>query len=934
MKMFFNTRRLTTVFASITLLISFFTCAAMPSEAQIEQFKQLPKAQQNALAKQYGVDLGALTSTKTNAASQPAPTLDQLVIPRNKTEIPATIESTVAEADKAITSQFDNKKSMVTLKPFGYDLFSGQPSTFAPVTDVPVPNEYILGPGDTLRVLIYGKESQDLSLSINRRGDIEIPNLGPLNIAGQSFVEAKNLIKDIIQEKMIGAKTSISMGEMRSVRIFVLGDAFKPGSYTLSSLSTVTQALYAAGGVNSIGSLRNIQVKRRGKTITAFDLYDLLLKGDTSSDIHLLAGDVVFIPTVTKSIGIKGEVARPAIYELKNESSLQEVLAIAGGMLATAYEQIVKVERINDSGLRSVLNINLNAKGNAQQKLQNGDVLEVGSVLTRLEHSVTIKGHVARPGIYGWHKNMRLSELLRNINDFKERPELNYILVTRKNAITDEISSFSVNYADYIKNGNDQSDFSLNSQDTVYVFNKENNRAASLKSVLEKLRKQVRLAEPANIVSIMGSVRNPGSYPLTYKADVATLLQAGMGYKLNAELNFAILARFNVANFQTEIHYLDLTNSKDQHLNLMALDRLFVFDKKSARSKLLETLNTQLQAQATKNLPQKIVNINGDVHFPGIYPLAVNMSTDQLIALSGGLKESTYLIDAELTRFSSDGVKSASISHQIVDIQNNDIVLKPLDTLKIKKIPDWREKRTVKLVGEFTFPGTYVLNKGETLSEVIARAGGLTEEADSHASIFTREAIRKQQQLQIERLRKDLESEITLQNLDKEIGVQSVAASEINMLSERLDDIDVVGRIVIDLPGILANNAQANIRLDEGDALYIPKMRESIMVLGEVLQPTTHIYSDKIDWQEYIDHSGGLKARADIDRIYLIKADGSVINAGQNSNWFASNIDELSPGDTIVVPLDTEFKDNLTLWTQVTQILYQTGVAVAALSAL
>jgi len=154
------------------------------------------------------------------------------------------------------------------------------------------------------------------------------------------------------------------------------------------------------------------------------------------------------------------------------------------------------------------------------------------------------------------------------------------------------------------------------------------------------------------------------------------------------------------------------------------------------------------------------------------------------------------------------------------------------------------------------------------------------------------------------------------------------------MLAERLDDVDVVGRIVIDLPGILANNTQANIRLDANDALYIPKKRESIMVLGEVLQPTTHIYSDTVDWQEYIDRSGGVKSRADIQRIYLIKADGSIINTAKNNNWFSSNSDKLSAGDTIIVPLDIEFKDNLSLWTQVTQILYQTGVAVAAISAL
>ena len=189
------------------------------------------------------------------------------------------------------------------------------------------------------------------------------------------------------------------MGELRSIRVFVLGEAYRAASYTLSSLATVTQAIYAAGGINDIGSLRNIQVKRRGKVVATLDLYQLLLEGDTSGDVSLMAGDVVFIPTVGETVGIKGEVSRPAIYELKNEQNINQVIKLAGGVTATAFGQVGKIARINNSGLRSVISVNLNTAQNS--KVKNGDVIEVGSVLSALEQSISVKGHVQRPGIYG-----------------------------------------------------------------------------------------------------------------------------------------------------------------------------------------------------------------------------------------------------------------------------------------------------------------------------------------------------------------------------------------------------------------------------------------------------------------------------------------------------------------------------------------------------
>ncbi|MBA6288684.1 SLBB domain-containing protein [Colwellia sp. MB3u-4] len=930
MKLFFV--KITLV--SLLFISAFNVFSADVSQAQIEQFKQLSPSQQKALAKNMGIDISALGGLGNNskAATQSSPSLNELVPVRN-TPIdendPAlkSSDETLPEIE-AISLQFEKIENTLSLKPFGYELFAGEPSTFAPVSDVPIPSEYVLGPGDSLSIQLYGKETMSYNLPINRQGNVDIPKLGPVNVAGQSFSEAKSLITSIIDERILGVKSNISMGELRSIKVFVLGEAYRAASYTLSSLSTVTQAIYAAGGINDIGSLRNIQVKRRGKVIAELDLYQLLLQGDTSGDISLMAGDVVFIPTVGTTVGIKGEVSRPAIYELKNEQSIAEVISLAGGVKATAYKQVGKIARINKSGLRSVLSVNLLTGQNSQ--VNNGDIIEVASVLSTLEQSITVKGHIQRPGIYGWYKNIKLSDILRSINDFKTQPDLEYILITRKNPITGKLTSYNVNFANYIKSQQASSDFVLQAEDTVYVFNKQRNRSESLEPLLEVLKAQTQLAELATIVSAKGAVRNPGDYPLTVNATVNDLLNAAMGYTRNSELEYALLARKD-KQLNTSVLYIDLTSATAKNISLTALDRLFLFNRNKPRTELLEELITELRQQADKSKAQNVVSITGDVHFPGQYPYVINMTSNELINLAGGLKESSYLVNADLVRFNHDGIENAEISHQNINPASQ-FILQSLDNLNIKRIPDWQENREIKLTGEVVFPGSYIIQKGETLNNVIQRGGGLTTEADASAAIFTRAALKKQEAEKIAQLKAQLESETAQIKLtDDEAG--SAELTESSALLTQLNSAEAIGRLVIDLPQVLSNNL-ADIRLDNGDVLYIPKKRESISVIGEVQYATSHLYENGVDFNDYINRSGGLKTRADQERIYIIKADGTVQLASNNNNWFSSQADMLAPGDTIVIPLDLEYKDSLSLWSAVTQIIYNSAVAVAAISGL
>jgi len=322
------------------------------SPAQLEQLKQLTPAQKAALAKQAGVAL-------PTAKSAPVPTTSPVVVkPRapgsgvpereiggsapaqttaaaTKTPEPASPVQKVSsqkaaektELNRAFANFASESKPMAVdtrLTQFGYDLFSGAPTTFAPATEVPVPPEYVLGPGDEIKVQLFGKENSEFSMTVDREGAIAFPNIGPLTVASMRFAEAKAFIAEQIKHKMIGVSASITMGQLRSIRVFALGEVARPGSYVVSGLATLSNALFVSGGVKKTGSLRNIQLKRAGKVVATLDLYDFLMHGDTSHDVRLLPQDVVYVPPIGKTVGVAGQVLRPAIFELKHKRTLAD----------------------------------------------------------------------------------------------------------------------------------------------------------------------------------------------------------------------------------------------------------------------------------------------------------------------------------------------------------------------------------------------------------------------------------------------------------------------------------------------------------------------------------------------------------------------------------------------------------------------------------
>lgn len=301
-----------------------------------------------------------------------------------------------------------------TLRQFGYPLFRRGITTFAPVQDIPVGPDYVLAPRDELRITIWGAVEENYVRAVDSYGRINLPTVGPVRVWGLTFSQAETLIQKSLSQYYTGFKTSVTMGYLRTVKVYVVGEVDNPGAYNISSLSTLVSALFAAGGPSRNGSLRRIELRRNHHTVGTFDFYDLLLRGDKSRDFRLEAGDVIFVPPIGPVAGIMGQIRRPAIYELKEPIPIHEFIKMAGGQVPQSYLKRVQIIRMKPNAEREVVDIDLTEKDKQQDdiKIQNGDLLIVFPTDPHIYNTFTLEGAVIHPGEYEAKPGMRLSDLL------------------------------------------------------------------------------------------------------------------------------------------------------------------------------------------------------------------------------------------------------------------------------------------------------------------------------------------------------------------------------------------------------------------------------------------------------------------------------------------------------------------------------------------
>lgn len=512
------------------------------------------------------------------------------------------------------------------LTQFGYSYFKTDAPVFDPMTDIPVGPDYILGAGDRITLTVWGSFDAQLDLTVNRSGEVILPKVGPVKVAGVPFGKLHSLISGSLAKVYKDFHINVTMGKLRLMKVFVVGEVNSPGDYPLSSLSTVINALTAARGPTKNGSLRAIQILRDGKSVASADLYDFFTKGDKSCDIRLQPGDTIFVPTIGPVAGIAGNVRRPGIYELKNEKSLQELIALAGGVTSSGYLQRLQVSRIEAHDKRTVTDLNIDPKTSgksldevaASLKLHDMDLVKIFPIDGMLRNFVRVEGHVNRPGDYALKPGMRVSQVL---NDASLLPEYyrEAALVERTIPPDNHHELFNFNVEKALA-GDPAHDLLLNEFDRIEIFSRWT-------------------MEEIPTVKIVGEVQKPGEYRLYDNMTLRDLVLKAGNPKTTAYLKNAEIVRLEKSGESVRARqiYVNLADA----LKGNAKDNIFLtpYDEVVVR-----------KIPNWKEAADSYVTLKGEFMFPGVYPIYKGETLSSVIRRAGGFTEKAYLKGAKFTR--------------------------------------------------------------------------------------------------------------------------------------------------------------------------------------------------------------------------------------------------------------------------------------------
>ncbi len=724
---------------------------------------------------------------------------------------------------------------------YGADLFQSIPSTFAPVNTSPVPSDYVIGPGDELRIRAWGQVNFQADVRVDRSGEIYLPQVGQVHVAGLAFSALDAHLREAVGRVYRNFDLTADLGRIRAIQVYVAGQARRPGVYTVSSLSTLVDALFASGGPSVQGSLRRIELRRNGAVVTRFDLYDLLIRGDKSKDAKLLPGDVIYIPAVGPEVAVTGSVRNPAIYELRPGETLSSLLADAGGVSSLAAEARISIERIDAHRDRHAMEVAYDASGKAAT-VKDGDIIRVYSIVPKYEKTVTLRGNTANPGRFAWHEGMRLSDL-----------------------IPDKASLLTRNYW--------------------------------------WRRTQMGLPAPEfEPLPGLAGMRQPAeSHPITipqsaWRQGANSMQQPGQNTGPAAGLP-------NQSDWQSATAYQDQSawqNAGSSTLNQPGMEQN-------------QPLSAQQRASA--------LSLAG----------AQSSASSQTTALEQGEHTEVRLpapeIDwdyAVIERINPKTLKTDllpfDLGKLVIDHDaTQDLALEPGDIVSIFsqadiRVPISEETKLVRLEGEFVHAGVYSVQPGETLRDLVRRAGGLTPNAYLYGSQFTRVSARALQQARIDEYVQSLSlsiqrSAIMLAVASTNGGQAGTAAQggEQSLLAS-LRQIRATGRIVLAFhPDSSGVDSIPAIPLEDGDRFVVPHTPDTVNVVGAVYDQNSFLFKAGSRAGAYLRRAGGPTREADRRHEFVIRADGEVVSRDTIWDGWEDAFSSLRiyPGDTIVVPEKT-----------------------------
>ena len=799
-------------------------------------------------------------------------------------------------AEKPDEQAMEQAREKKYLRQFGYAMFRGRPPAPDSITGR-LPDDYVLGVGDELVVSFVGSTNRTLVTRVDREGRVVLPELPPLPAAGRTFADFRDDLERTVKQALLGTDAFISVGALRQIGVTVVGEVAAPGVYQVTNLTDVIQVLAIAGGVKKSGTLRNIVIDSNG-TRRRVDLYHLMA-GTADTDLRLRDGDRVIVPLIGRTTAIAGAVVRPAIYELADgeEVSVADLLALAGGPLRPRG-YIVQRNRIDAAGRQHLQSVAVKSGVEANDAFAVYPARDLQTGYVRLE------GHVRQDTVRALAATPTVAALLADGEALEEAPYLPFAVLETTDDRSLQRVQRVIDLGPIVAGAED---ITLKDRDRLIVFGPD--EIAYLSSQ-----------------AVRGAILAPDAVPP--RACKAVVELAKRAKQADTErLAAAARSVFVVEESRRSqnVHQAEAASADE----VISVGEIAAQAREGQRCDPLFDGDPGLLPLAVEHA----VIVSGAVREPGLYPIADQASLRDLVVAAGGLSLSADPSSVEITTFrSSGGAGRRAGERRYVDLHDVSLAaveVAPGSVVRFAARAAALESGTVLLSGEFRRPGVYTIRKGETLLSVIERAGGLTDQAYPFGAVFTRVRVKQQQEESFRRTARELNNALALAMLQNNVSGDALSAAQ--GLVGAFASVEAAGRVVVEAdPAMLELEPAKDLVLEGGDALFMPKRPNFVIVAGDVLNPGALQFEPGKEVEDYLEEAGGFQETADKGRVFVVYPNG-VAKPVTMSLWTRSNI-EIVPGTTIVVPKDVNPFKTLNIVRDITQVLSSLAVSAASIA--
>lgn len=884
-------------------------------------------------------DIQSILQGVTQTPPQPTQSTTAPLAPSTQTIQPA-VAPALSTTPSGLEQQF-SARAGVTLKQFGYDVFGVSASVTATQTGA-IQDNYVLGVGDQLQVVMVGHENATYVINVDRDGRIVLLNLPPIVAAGRTMGEVRAELAQRISTQFLGTKSFISLGTIRQIAVLVTGEVNSPGMRTLTALNTALDALVLSGGIKKSGSLRGVYIVRGARRIP-LDLYSIINRGSMSGVGALVEGDRIVVPPIGGTVAVTGLVGRPGIYELPSGSSrvgARVLMELAGGMQIAGAKRLTKLELQADGRTRMV---SIPSDGS----VANGEVLFVDANRSATSARVSLDGAVTVPGVHALGSASTLSGLLRDPDDLNPNAYTLFAVIVRH----DPKSNFIKMIPFSIKGVFDGTEnLKLIDNDDVYVFSTAEitNLATAAATALYKASQAPGVAalsqtQQQNTVvppstsfssSSSGGTSSGGSSSPTSPSAPQVAQMATVASSLPTVSNAPSTGGQN--------------NPNGQQAATTGATLLGGGGDSSTAASLTPSSYSQSISNLAQNLgvtPGALVNlasdylvwVNGEVLNPGPLLAQSGTSLAAILEAAGGLQRQADLSGISVTSTEIDADRGTSRTLRNVYAQSQTdfakVSLRPFDSISVRPVFSDRVGESITLNGQVRYPGVYEITRDERLSSVIARAGGLTDEAYAYGAVFTRQSAALAEAQANQREAQMLNSQIvTLASQPTTSTTGPPNLSYLQTMAQTLANQPTIGRISMTVdPAVLLAHPERDPLLETGDAIYIPKRPSTVAVTGEVLNAGAFAYKPDMTIDDYLDLAGGATDAAEESLIFIIMPDGTAVPTS-SSWWSFGGATHIPPGATIVVPRDPQPFNWTTFAATYTDIISKVAITAASLA--